>query len=89
MLLDAAFDFGFAELDSDRSSRRTDPTRYLDSSFVLQEREPAARALEYAALVALGAAPDTGEWIRALGSIAETTGHRGCAERHEAGREGV
>ena len=46
-------------------------------------------ALAEAATIVLSATKDNPAWIRALGSIAESTGHRGCAERFEAGRRSL
>lgn len=51
--------------------------------------DPIAAVLSEAAAIALSATKDKPEWIRALGLIAERTGHRGCAERFEASRHSL
>lgn len=82
-VLDVAFEIEPIQSDSDRLSRRADPTSEHDDQFVLQEQEPLDRALEQAALEALSSDRTDVAWIDVFDAIARITSHPGCAERHD------
>ena len=86
-VLDGVFDVEPVSRDGDRLSRRTDATQEENYKYVLQETDPADRALEDAAMNALTEGRNDATWVNVLGALAKSTGHVGCADLHRVGMQ--
>lgn len=79
-VLDGVFDLDPVSFEGDRLSRRTDQTHVEDFKYAFHETEPAARALEEAAMRALTGKRHDASWVIVLEALGRTTGHTGCTD---------